>query len=50
MPATRFNGHDVGSGEPGRVTLQLMSAWNQMVEVDMVAQALAYAEIAQNDD
>ena len=47
MPATRFNGHDVGAGEPGPVTLRLMSAWNQMVEVDMVAQARAYADIAQ---
>ena len=49
MPATRFNGHAVGSGEPGPVTLRLMDAWNQMVEVDMVAQARAYAENAQND-
>jgi len=44
MPATRFNGHDVGTGEPGPVTRRLMSAWNQMVEVDMVAQARAFAE------
>ena len=44
MPATRFNGHDVGSGEPGPVTRRLMSAWNQMVEVDMAAQARAFAE------
>lgn len=44
MPATRFNGHDVGTGEPGPVTQRLMSAWNQMVEVDMVAQARAFAE------
>ena len=48
MPATRFNGHDVGAGQPGPVTLRLMSAWNQMVEVDMSAQARAYADIAQN--
>ena len=44
MPATRFNGHDVGTGEPGPVTKRLMSAWNQMVEVDMVAQARGFAE------
>lgn len=44
MPATRFNGHAVGAGEPGPVTRRLMSAWNQMVEVDMVAQARAFAE------
>ena len=50
MPATRFNGHAVGCGEPGPVTLRLMSAWNQMVEVDMAAQARACAEIAQGAD
>jgi branched-chain amino acid aminotransferase len=44
MPATRFNGHAVGTGEPGPVTRRLMSAWDQMVEVDMVAQARAFAE------
>ena len=44
MPATRFNCHDVGTGAPGPVTLRLMSAWNRMVEVDMVEQARAFAE------
>lgn len=46
MPATRFNGHDVGAGEPGPVTRRLMKAWDMMVEVDMVAQARAFARQA----
>ncbi len=45
MPATRFNGHAINTGAPGPLTLRLMAAWNQMVEVDMVAQARAYAEM-----
>lgn len=47
MPTTRFNGHDVGSGQPGPVTRQLMRAWDMMVEVDMVAQARAFAKRAE---
>ncbi|MBV7330576.1 aminotransferase class IV [Chloroflexi bacterium TSY] len=48
MPATRFNGHAIGAGRPGPVTQRLMDAWNQMVEVDMVAQAQAYAAMVRN--
>lgn len=48
MPATRFNGHAIGTGAPGPLTQQLMEAWDQMVEVDMVAQAQSYAEMAAN--
>lgn len=48
MPATRFNGHAIGAGVPGPITLRLMDAWNAMVEVDMAAQAHAYAESVKN--
>ena len=44
MPATRFNGHAIGTGAVGPITQRLMAAWNAMVEVDMVAQARLYAE------
>ena len=40
MPATRFNGLPVGDGTVGTVTKQLLSAWSEMVGVDIVAQAL----------
>ena len=49
MPATRFNGHAINTGAPGPLTQRLMDAWNRMVEVDMAAQARAYAALVQNE-
>ena len=34
-PVTRFNDSDVGSGEPGPVYDQLMTAWDRLVEIDI---------------
>ena len=41
MPATRFNGLPVGDGQVGPVTQQLLAAWSEMVEMDIVQQAIA---------
>jgi len=39
MPATRFNGLDVGNGEVGPVTQALLAAWSDLVGIDIVKQA-----------
>ncbi|MCH2124133.1 MAG: aminotransferase class IV [Pirellulaceae bacterium] len=39
MPATRFNGIDVGAGEVGPITKRLLAAWSELVDVDIVQQA-----------
>lgn len=43
MPCTRINGLPVGDGKPGRLTQKLITAWSEMVGVDIVAQADEYA-------
>jgi branched-chain amino acid aminotransferase len=40
MPATRFNGLTIGDGSVGSVTKRLLSAWSELVGVDIVEQAL----------
>jgi branched-chain amino acid aminotransferase len=40
MPATRFNGLPVGDGQVGPITKRLLSAWSDLVGVDIVAQGL----------
>jgi len=37
-PVTRFNGTDVGNGKPGPVYNQLMTAWDQLVGIDVRSQ------------
>lgn len=44
MPVTKFNGRAVGDGQPGPITRKLISAWSEMVDVDIIAQADEYAE------
>ena len=44
MPCTHINGQPIGGGQPGEVTRKLITAWNEMVGVDIVAQADEYAE------
>ncbi|MBM3802608.1 MAG: branched-chain amino acid aminotransferase [Acidimicrobiia bacterium] len=44
MPCTRINGQPIGSGQPGELTRKLIAAWSEMVKVDIIAQADAYAE------
>lgn len=46
LPATRYNGQPIGAGKPGPVTQRLLAAWSEMVGVDVVAQAKAYAQLA----
>lgn len=38
MPATKFNGVFVGDGQVGEITRQLLTAWSELVGVDIVAQ------------
>lgn len=38
MPATKFNGISVGDGQVGSITRRLLTAWSDMVGVDIVAQ------------
>lgn len=45
LPVTRYNGHPVGKGVPGPITKKLTKAWSEMVGVDIVAQARAYARM-----
>ena len=43
LPVVRFNNSPVGTGTPGPVFQQLLSAWSQLVNVDIVAQAQRFA-------
>jgi branched-chain amino acid aminotransferase len=45
LPATRFNGHPLGSGRPGPITQRLIGAWNELVGLDIKAQARMFAEL-----
>lgn len=42
LPVTQFNGRPIGSGQPGKMFHRLMNAWNAMVGVDIVAQAVQF--------
>jgi branched-chain amino acid aminotransferase len=44
MPATRFDGLTLGDGKPGAVTMRLLKVWSEKVEIDIVQQALDYAQ------
>jgi len=39
MPATKFNGTLIGDGEVGPITKKLLTAWSQMVGIDIIEQA-----------
>jgi branched-chain amino acid aminotransferase len=39
MPATRFNGVTIGEGVPGPIWKEVIAAWSDLVEMDIVAQA-----------
>jgi len=43
LPVTRFNGRAVSGGTPGPLYGQIISAWNKMVGLDIVAQAQRFA-------
>lgn len=44
LPATRFDGRPVGTGQPGPVYRRLLTAWNDAVGLDIAAQARAGAD------
>ena len=44
MHAVTFEGQSIGNGDPGPIFTQLMDAWQEMVEIDFVAQAHTYAK------
>jgi branched-chain amino acid aminotransferase len=39
LPVTRFNGREIGNGQPGKAFARLMAAWSEMVGLDVIAQA-----------
>ena len=44
MPATKFNGLPVGDGKVGRITKQILTAWSDLVGMDIVKQATKQLE------
>jgi branched-subunit amino acid aminotransferase/4-amino-4-deoxychorismate lyase len=43
LPVTRFEGRPIGDGRPGPVFQRLLAAWNQLVGLDIAAQARRYS-------
>jgi branched-chain amino acid aminotransferase len=44
LPATKFNGRPIGSGRPGKVFDSLLTAWGEMVGLDVIAQAERFSQ------
>ena len=44
MPVRSLNGVAIGTGVPGPVTLKLMRAWEKMVGIDFVSQAIGHID------
>jgi branched-chain amino acid aminotransferase len=42
LPVSRIDGRSIGRGVPGPITKRLMDAWSEVVEVNIVDQALQY--------
>jgi branched-chain amino acid aminotransferase len=42
LPISSINGRRIGSGRPGETWARLMRAWDELVGMDVVAQALAH--------
>ncbi len=49
VPIRTVNGAKVGQGAPGPVTLRLIGAWNKMVGMDIVDQALKHLDTPERD-
>ncbi|HUK40526.1 MAG TPA: aminotransferase class IV [Candidatus Acidoferrales bacterium] len=49
VPVKTVNGLKIGQGTPGPVTLRLIGAWNKMVGMDIVDQALSHLDEAERD-
>jgi branched-chain amino acid aminotransferase len=43
LPVARFNGRNIGSGSAGKMYQRFLSAWNELVGLDIVAQAERFA-------
>lgn len=43
LPVTRLNGRPIGSGQPGPIYRRLLTAWSELVELDIAAQMTAGA-------
>jgi branched-chain amino acid aminotransferase len=43
LPATQFNSQLIGNGRPGIISQQLLTAWSEMVGLDIVGQAEHFA-------
>jgi len=49
VPVKTVNGVKIGKGAPGPVTLRLIGAWNRMVGMDIVDQALSHLDKDERD-
>ena len=50
LPVTKLNGQNIGSGAPGEVTSDLLSAWSDNVGVDIAQQIKDYSEGVKNSN
>ncbi len=44
LPVTRFNGQSIGGGQPGEIFRRLITAWNEMIGLDIVDQARRFSQ------
>jgi len=49
VPVRTVNGAKIGKGAPGPVTVRLIAAWNKMVGIDIVDQALSHLDKQERD-
>jgi branched-chain amino acid aminotransferase len=49
VPVRTVNGARIGKGAPGPITLRLIGAWNKMVGMDIVDQALSHLDKNERD-
>lgn len=49
IPVKTVNGAKIGDGAPGPVTVRLIAAWNKMVGMDIVDQALSHLDKQERD-
>jgi branched-chain amino acid aminotransferase len=49
VPVRTVNGAKLGKGAPGPVTVRLIAAWNKMVGMDIVDQALSHLDKQERD-
>jgi branched-chain amino acid aminotransferase len=49
VPVRTVNGAKIGKGAPGPVTVRLIAAWNKMVGMDIVEQALSHLDKQERD-